>query len=97
VRDLIFQEPRLLAGQLPGRRASGVEEPAAGSGGLSLPVRGRPLRGEGEGGWAGSSEPGRFGRRLGGKRRRHARGGPRGVEVADTESEATYQELFRSL
>ena len=59
---------------------------------LPLRVRGRPLR-EGQGRWTSGgtrSAPrlGREGRRL---------QGDLGVEVADTESEATYQELFRSL
>jgi putative transposase len=51
VRHLLLQEPRLLVGWSSGLGARSVEEPKARGGGLSLPVRGRPLR-EGEGGWA---------------------------------------------
>jgi hypothetical protein len=63
----LLQEPRLLVGRPSGLRASGLAEPTAGSGGLSLPLRGRPLR-EGEGGRPGG-ESGGLGS-LGGARAR---------------------------
>jgi hypothetical protein len=69
-----------------------VEKAQAGGRGIPLPVCGRPLR-EGESGWA-SGQPGdpvRLGVRDDGYREILA------VEIADTESEATYQELFQSL
>jgi hypothetical protein len=65
--NVFLRKPGLAAGRRPRRGASGVEEPAARREGLSLPVRGRPLR-EGQGGYSGgqSGSP----RRLGGARGR---------------------------
>ena len=69
-----------------------MEEPAARGRSVPLPVRGRSLR-EGQDERAGG-EPGRPHRLCGeGGREREILA----VEVADTESEVTYQDLFRSL
>ena len=93
VRHLLLQEPRLAAGRHAWTPSSKRGGAARWRPNLPLRLRRRPLR-EGEDGRTGR-EPGRPGR-LGGAGTTGC-GRSSAVEVADTESEATYQELFRSL
>jgi putative transposase len=89
----LVSEPGFFFGWRPGLRARNVEKPPAEGGGLPLPLRGRPL-----------CEKVRVDRRVVSQGvlvisgvRNDGMWEILGVEVADTESEATYQELFRSL